>query len=180
MCVQPTFIIGTYNEDGQPNFAPITWVSVTYEEDDYLIVISMYGGKQTKKNVMRTKQLSINLASVDMLELVDYFGNSSLKRSGKNPVSYSYTASEYVYAPLLEASRWVYECEVSQSVKTGESNTFFCRIKNVQIDENIELEGNYEINLIPFEPIIYSGHYHSLGKHLGRTGDFNKKKEETD
>lgn len=29
MCVQPAFIIGTNNEDGTHNFAPITWISVT-------------------------------------------------------------------------------------------------------------------------------------------------------
>ena len=47
MPVQPVFIIGTYNEDGTPNFAPITWVSVTNERDDeYLLVISMAGTKQ--------------------------------------------------------------------------------------------------------------------------------------
>ena len=34
MIVQPTFIIGTYNEDGTPDFAPITWVSKTCEEGD--------------------------------------------------------------------------------------------------------------------------------------------------
>ena len=34
MCVQPSFIIGTNNEDGSANFAPITWVSVTHEEGD--------------------------------------------------------------------------------------------------------------------------------------------------
>lgn len=34
MCVQPSFIIGTNNEDGSYNFTPITWVSVTHEEGD--------------------------------------------------------------------------------------------------------------------------------------------------
>ena len=34
MCVQPAFIIGTNNEDGTHNFAPITWVSVTSEKDN--------------------------------------------------------------------------------------------------------------------------------------------------
>ena len=38
MCVQPAFIIGTNNEDGTHNFAPITWVSITNEkENDYLM-----------------------------------------------------------------------------------------------------------------------------------------------
>ena len=40
MCVQPAFIIGTNNEDGTYNFAPITWVSVTNEKkDDYLLTV---------------------------------------------------------------------------------------------------------------------------------------------
>ena len=64
MIVQPTFIIGTFNQDGTPDFAPITWVSKTCEEDDTcLIVISMYGTKQTKQNVLRTGQLTVNLAT---------------------------------------------------------------------------------------------------------------------
>ena len=31
MCVQPAFIIGTNNEDGTHNFAPITWVATVYK-----------------------------------------------------------------------------------------------------------------------------------------------------
>lgn len=34
MRVQPAFMIGTNNEDGSHNFAPITWVSITNERDD--------------------------------------------------------------------------------------------------------------------------------------------------
>ena len=53
MCVQPAFIIGTNNEDGSDNFAPITWVSATCAEgDEFLLVISMFGTKRTKQNVI--------------------------------------------------------------------------------------------------------------------------------
>lgn len=39
MCVQPSFIIGTNNEDDSANFAPITWASATHEEGDgYLFI----------------------------------------------------------------------------------------------------------------------------------------------
>lgn len=80
MIVQPTFIIGTFNQDGTPDFAPITWVSKTCEEGDTcLIVISMYGTKRTKQNVLRTGQLTVNLATTGMLPLVDYFGQTSGK-----------------------------------------------------------------------------------------------------
>ncbi len=178
MCVQPAFIIGTYNENGTPDFAPITWISVTCrDKDDYLLVISMYGTKKTKQNIERTKNLSVNLVSTDMLELVDYFGSISGKNSAKDGISYSYTDGEYVKAPTLDCSRWVYECEVSESLQTGKSATFFCRIKNIQIDERIDVEDTFGINLLQFDPVIYSGQYHSIGKHLGKIGDFYNKND---
>lgn len=175
MCVQPTFIIGTNNEDGSHNFAPITWVSVTCEKDhDYLLVISMHGTKMTKQNVIRTGILSVNLASTDMLELVDYFGLHHAKDHKKEEISYNVCRGEVVDVPILGASRWVYECEVVRSVETGESTTFFCQIKNVQVDEDLACDGTFNIDLTKFDPIVYSGMYHSVGKLLGKIGDFSK------
>lgn len=49
MCVQPTFIIGTYNEDDSPNFAPVTWISATCEGEEYLLVVSMFGTKKQSR-----------------------------------------------------------------------------------------------------------------------------------
>ena len=173
MCVQPAFIIGTNNEDGTHNFAPITWVSITNEKgDDYLLVISMFGTKRTKQNVIRTGILSVNLVSTDMLELMDYFGTHHAEDGKKDEISYDVCRGDVVDVPILEASRWVYECEVVQSVETGDSTTFFCRIKNVQIDEQLQCADTFNIDLTKLEPVIYSGMYHSIGKLLGKIGDF--------
>ena len=175
LCVQPTFIIGTNNEDGTYNFAPITWVSVTHEkEDDYLLTISMAGTKRTKQNVMRTGVLSVNLVSTDMLTLMDYFGTHHAAVGNKDRISYSVCRGEVVDVPVLGASRWVYECEVVQSVETGNSVTFFCRIRNIQIDERLACADTFDINLTELEPVIYSGMYHSIGKLLGKIGDFSE------
>lgn len=175
MCVQPAFIIGTNNEDGTHNFAPITWVSITCEKnDDYLIVISMFGTKMTKKNVIRTGKLSVNLVSADMLGLMDYFGTHHAKDGAKDGIAYNVCRGEVVDVPVLAASRWIYECEVVQSVETGDSTTFFCKIKNVQVDEKLVCGDTFGINLTDLEPVIYSGMYHSIGEFLGRIGDFCK------
>lgn len=174
MCVQPTFIIGTNNEDGSHNFAPITWVSVTSDkEDEYLLVISMFGTKMTKQNVIRTGGLSVNLVSTDMLELVDYFGTRHAEDGKKNGIEYKVCRGAIVDVPILDASRWVYECEMERFVETGESTTFFCRIKNIQIDERITCEDTFDVNLTKFDPVIYSGMYHSVGALLGKIGDFS-------
>lgn len=173
MCVQPAFIIGTNNEDGTANFAPITWVSVTNEQaDDYLLVISMFGTKRTRRNVARTGVLSVNLVSTDMLALMDYFGTHHADDGKKDGMAYGVSRGEAVDVPVLDASRWVYECEVARSVETGASITFFCRIRNVQIDERVVCADSFDVDLTRLDPVIYSGMYHSIGKLLGRIGDF--------
>jgi flavin reductase (DIM6/NTAB) family NADH-FMN oxidoreductase RutF len=91
MCVQPSFIIGTNNENGSADFAPITWVSVTHEEGDgYLPVISMFGSKMTKQNVIRTGVFSANLVSTDMLPLMDSFGSRHAKEGKNDDISYPF------------------------------------------------------------------------------------------
>ena len=138
MCVQPSFIIGTNNEDGTDNFAPITWVSVTHEKDDgYLLVISMSGTKMTKRNVLRTGIFSANLVSTEMLPLMDYFGSHHAADGKKDGLEYAVSRGQVLDVPVLDQSRWVYECEVSKKLDTGDSTTFFCYIRNIQMDENI-------------------------------------------
>lgn len=170
MCVQPTFLIGTYDENGNADFAPITWLSVTYNGERYQLIISMFGTKKTKMNVKKTRCLSANLVSTDMLPLVDYFGSISGHNGLKNGMNYAIGEGEAVKAPTLDASKWVYELEVAKIVSCGESDTFFCNIKNIQIDSEIDITDG--IDLTKFDPVIYSGHYHSIGNHLGKIGDF--------
>lgn len=173
MCVQPSFIIGTNNDDGSYNFAPITWVSVTCEKNDYLIVISMFGTKKTKHNVIRTGIFSANLVSVDMLELMDRFGTRHASAADKNDLSFDVSRGQVLDVPILDASRFVYECQVERSIEIGESTTFFCRIKNIQADEDLVCKNTFDIDLTKLDPVIYSGKYHSIGKLLGEIGDFS-------
>lgn len=172
MCVQPAFIIGTNNEDGSCNFAPITWVSATCEKEDYFIVISIFGNKRTKQNIVRTGMFSANLVSIDMLPLMDYFGTHRAADGKKEAIAYAVDRGAALDVPVLGASRWVYECAVEKSVAVGESTTFFCRIKNIQADEQLVCRDAYDVDLTQLDPVIYSGMYHSIGRLLGKIGDF--------
>ena len=173
MCVQPSFIIGTNNEDGSVNFAPITWVSVTHEEGNgYLLVISMSGSKMTRRNVLRTGIFSANLVSTDMLPLMDYFGSRHASDGRKDGVSFAVSRGEVLDVPVLDESRWVYECEAARKLETGDSTTFFCRIRNIQMDERLVCRDIFDVDLTVLDPVIYSGRYHSVGKCLGNIGDF--------
>ncbi len=173
MCVQPAFIIGTNNEDGSANFAPITWVSVTHESGDgYLLVVSMFGEKRTKQNVLRTGMFSANLVSTDMLPLMDYFGSRHARDGKKDGIGCDVSRGEILDVPVLDRSRWVYECEVSKTMVTGDSTTFFCPVRNIQMDVRLTCRDPFDVDLTVLDPVIYSGKYHSLGKLLGSIGDF--------
>ena len=137
-----------------------------------MFVISMAGTKMTKKNVLRTGIFSANLVSTDMLPLMDYFGSKHAKDGSKDDISYEVVRGEVLDVPVLNESRWVYECEVTRSVETGDSTTFFCRIRNIQMDERLVCEDIFDVDLTVLDPVIYSGRYHSLGKMLGQIGDF--------
>ena len=73
---------------------------------------------------------------------------------------------------MLDDSRWVYECEVVRTLETGDSTTFFCAIRNIQMDERLECRDTFDVDLTVLDPVIYSGKYHSLGKVLGEIGEF--------
>jgi hypothetical protein len=59
-------------------------------------------------------------------------------------------------------------------VETGDSTTFFCRVKNIQMDERLSPKDIFDIDLTVLDPVVYSGRYHSLGDMLGEIGDFVK------
>ena len=170
MCVQPTFLIGTYGADGTVNFAPITWVSVTWDEAGYRLVISMNGSKKTKQNLAVRPMLSANLVSCDMLEMLDYYGLRTGLDGAKDGQNYEVGEGEVLPVPTLGASRWVYECEAQKMVTIGDTDTYFCPIRNVQVAD-IGLDVAH-IDLTKLDPVIYSGDYHSIGAHLGTIGDF--------
>ena len=169
--IQPVFLFGTYNEDGTPNFCPITWVSSSYDDDRPLITVSMNGTKRTKQNIARTNAFSANLVSTDMLELLDYFGSHSGNDAPKNALPYGFEDGRVLRVPTLNLSRRVFECEVVNTFGTRDTVTYYGVCKNCQ-----EIEG---INGTPrdmalLEPVVYSGRYFKLGEYLGEMGGFYK------
>lgn len=173
MCVQPMFLIGTIDEAGKANFAPITWLSATSDGERYLIVISLFGSKKTRKNVQATGMLSANLVTEQLLPLADYLGSVSGNDGEKGKCSYAVSPGRCLPVPTLDESPFVYELEVEKSVTVGESETFFCHPKAVTVDENVQFgEDGTGLDLTLLHPVIYSGDYHTLGRHLGTIGDF--------
>jgi len=171
---QQLFLIGTYNEDGKENFAPISWVSFTFGQPSCLI-LSMNGEKQTKRNFERTKQLSATIVTPDLMRLVETCGSKLHKKRfyEKEKAPFTFIKGNKLNVPLIANSKWSYECELYNIVQVGDTTTYFAEIKNINIDDEI-LKLDY-IDLRKINPVVYSpGNYFTIGEHLGRMGEFSE------
>lgn len=174
-CPQPIYLIGTYNEDGSPNFAPISWVSALWNEGMWL-VISMFGKKATKDNIFRSGVFSANLVNPGLLGLVDRFGCTSGKDGAKTAPGMEAERSGKLHVPILADSKWIYECEVAKTVEVGESHTFFAEVRNAWMDEALRGMDLNRIDLKRLDPVLWAAsNYFSVGERIGIVGDFMEK-----
>ncbi|AQS04939.1 MULTISPECIES: flavin reductase family protein [Clostridium] len=171
---QPIYIIGTKNPDGSPNFGTVTWLEVTIDNTPH-IVMTIGGNKQTRINLLRENKFSANLVSQDMIWLADYLGSTTGTSGKKDKVKYDYTWNEDQNIPILEQSRWIYECNVSKVIELSGSHLFISEIENIQIDETLENIDFSKIDLNKLDPAIYAPfNYYAIGNKIGNRGDWMK------
>jgi len=169
---QQVFLIGTYNEDGSANFAPISWVSFTCGEKSCL-VISMGSDKQTRRNIDRTRILSATILTPDFLPFAEccnaYTKNDALLES----VRPEFYRGNVLDVPLIAGAKWSYECRVIHTVALGESHTYFAEFEKVNVHPDIQKLDF--IDLREIKPVIYSpNNYFTVGEHIGEIGDYSK------
>lgn len=179
-CPQPMYVIGTYNEDGQPNFSVITRIGFAWNGCPH-IMLSMDGTKKTKENIQRTGIFSANLVSTDMLWLADYFGRTHGSNGIKNEVNFQFTNGNVLDVPVLDSSKWVFECEVRKTIELVDSHIFISKINNIQAAEQFKDMDMQMIDLSQLDPVLYAPfNYFSLGEKLGNCGDWKKYISEVD
>lgn len=167
---QQLFLIGSYNEDGQAHFAPISWVSYTWGEPSCLI-ISMNGTKKTKANVARTQRLSATVVTPDLLSFSEQVATASDKAALIRETVKTIPGN-VVDVPLIAGAKFSYECEILQTVELGDTITYFAQIKQINLSANVASLDWYDLNEI--NPVVYSpDNYFLVGKHIGKIGDFS-------
>jgi flavin reductase (DIM6/NTAB) family NADH-FMN oxidoreductase RutF len=171
-CPQPMYIIGTFNENKTPNFCVMTWIEFNMNGSPHLI-LGIEGEKRTKDNIIRTKQFSANLVSQNILKLADYFGNIKGNVEKKDKIKYEYMNGDKTNTPILEESKFVFECSVEKTIKLEGSEIFISKIINIQIDEKLK-NMNWELmDLIKLDPVIYAPYnYYSIKEKIGNCGEW--------
>jgi flavin reductase (DIM6/NTAB) family NADH-FMN oxidoreductase RutF len=163
------------NEDNTPNFGVMTWLEFTWNDKEPYLVLGIGGEKRTKTNILRTKEFSANLVTTNILKLADYFGNTKGNERKKTTLKYECKKGKELDVPILEESKWVFECKVKNEIELKGSKIFISKIKNIQIDERLKDMNREMIDLKELDPVLYAPYnYYSIKERLGGCGEWEK------
>ena len=148
---QPVFIVGTYDEQGNPDAMNAAWGGIDYDDR---INLCLSAGHKTVKNLLAAKAFTVSMGTEGQLTACDYVGivsgndvDDKLSKAGWHAVR-----SEFVNAPIIEELPMALECElVSYDPDTCH---LVGRIVNVSADEGV-LDEKCKIDPAKLRPIAF-------------------------
>ena len=169
----PVLIVGTYDEEGNPNAMNAAWGGI-YEEDQVMVCLAE--DHKTSDNIKKTGAFTLSFATAKTVVPCDYVGIVSANDVPDkfDRAGFHARKSEYVNAPIIEELPMTVECKL---LKFNEDEICIGEIVNISADESI-LDNDGKIDAKKLDPIIYdsvSHAYWSFGEKVGRAFSDGKK-----
>ena len=162
---QAVFIIGSYDENGNPDAMNAAWGGVAGGSKIFMCISS----HKSTDNILARKAFTVSMGTADQVVACDYVGLVSannepekMKKSGFHTVN-----SEYVDAPVIEELPMTLECKLISY--DSENHYMFGEVVNVSADEAV-LGEDGNIDIAKLRPIIFDGihaAYHVIGEKVG-------------
>jgi flavin reductase (DIM6/NTAB) family NADH-FMN oxidoreductase RutF len=128
---------------------------------------------------INTGEFSVNLPSSDMVEITDYTGLVSGKRTDKSDLFEVYYG-EMKSAPLIKSCPLSIECKVSQTVDLPTNSFFIAEIINIYTEDIYLTDGKPDIEKMkPFLLTMPDNRFWSIGECVGNAWNAGKKIKET-
>ena len=171
----PVSLVGAH-VDGKPNFLTVAWFSmVTYKPPR--IAIALGKGHYTNPGITENRSFSLCLPSEDMVEITDYCGIVSGKKSDKSQL-FTLFYGELPTAPMIKECPLSMECRLVDIVATGLNEIFIGEIAGVYTEERFLTDGHLDFGKM--KPLILSQpdtSYWGLGRPVARAWSAGKKYE---
>ena len=169
----PVLIVGTYDENGNPNAMNAAWGGVY---DTNMVMVCLADDHKTTENIKRTEAFTLSFATVKTVVPCDYVGIVSANDEPNkfSKAGFHARKSEFVNAPVIDELPMTVECRL---IKFNEDGICIGEIVNVSADESI-LDEKGKIDAKKLDPIIYDGvthNYWSFGEKVGRAFSDGKK-----
>lgn len=166
MFPMPVLIIGSYDENGNPNAMNAAWGGI-YDYGQIMICLSAH---KTTENIRKNKAFTISFATKETVTASDYVGIVSLNQDPNKMAKSGLKVekAKNVNAPIFTNYPLTLECELVEVLNEGEGGgNFVGKIVNVSADESILTDGKVDLNkfhVIAFDPA--NAKYVALGEEV--------------
>lgn len=165
----PTWVVGTYDADGNPNAMVAAWAGICCSKPPSLCV-SLRSATKSHGHIMERRAFTVNVPSAKFAREADYFGLVSGRDADKFEVTGLATEkSELVDAPCIVDFPIIVECKVTHINEIGMHTQFIGEILDVKVDEEI-LNENGDVDATRSQPLLFTAgtrSYHIPGTHIG-------------
>ena len=165
---QPALMIGTYDENGNPDVMMAAWGG----QCDGNQVCFRLSPHRTTTNIRQTKEFTLSFATQRDIAQSDYFGIVSandvpdkIARAG-----FTVTKSANINAPIINEYPLTLECKVVELMERPEGGCFVIgEIVNTIADPSILTDG--KIDLDKLQPVVFDAatvSYRAVGEQVGK------------
>jgi flavin reductase (DIM6/NTAB) family NADH-FMN oxidoreductase RutF len=158
-------LLGTHVQ-GKVNFMALDWLTRA-NLDPAMLGICVGRGHASNQAIRETGQFSVNVPTVDMIEIVDYCGIASANRDDKSKL-FDVFYGELKAAPMITACPMNIECKIVQTVDLPSNTFFIAEIVTIFSEEKYLSAGKPDVKKIrPFLLTMPDNRFWSMGEHVG-------------
>lgn len=172
---QPALMIGTYDENGNPDVMMAAWGG----QCDNNQVCFRLSPHRTTTNLRATKEFTLSYATQRDVAESDYFGTVSANDVPDKiaQTGFTVTKSQNINAPIIDQYPLTMECRVVEIIeREGDGCFVIGEVVNTIADPSILTDGR--IDLDKLQPIVFDASmpsYRSVGGVVGGAWDAGKK-----
>ena len=159
-------ILGTYLE-GKINFMALDWLTrVNFNPPMLGICVNKHHASHGA--ILNTKEYSVNVPTVDMVDITDYTGLVSGKRVDKSKL-FEVFYGELKAAPMIVNCPITIECRVIEVVSLPTNSFFIGEIVSIFSEEKFLTDGKPDVKKInPFLLTMPDNRFWSVGDCIGK------------
>ena len=166
-------ILGTHL-NGKVNFMALDWLT-RVNFNPAMIGICVNKTNASHDAIVDTGEFSINVPSVDMVELADYTGLVSGRRVDKSGLFAVFYGSLKA-APMIGECPLTMECCLEQRVDLPTNSFFIAEIVDIYCEEENLTDGKPDVLKIkPFVLTMPDNRFWALGESIGKAWEAGKK-----
>jgi flavin reductase (DIM6/NTAB) family NADH-FMN oxidoreductase RutF len=169
----PVSLVGAY-VDGKPNFLAVAWFTMA-SYNPPKIAITLGKGHYTNPGIRENKTFSVCLPSEDMVEITDYCGIVSGKKTDKSEL-FNLFYGELKTAPMIRDCPLCMECQLVEIVASGSNEIFIGEIAGTYTEERFLTDGKLDFRKM--KPLILSQpdtSYWRLGDQMAKAWNVGKR-----